>query len=105
MVAWRKHGTKTRKGNGIGPGKTQGHNLKVHEAAVNETRSDADVGKAAPTSGSPREGKKKLSPTRSPMGLQLSKVVQNIIKGSLLLDLSLAGLGPKAKAHIDSSTK
>ena len=101
MVAWRKHGTKTRRGNGIDPGKTQGHNLKVHEASVNETRSDADVGKVAPNSGSPREGRK-LSPTRSPTGLQLSEVVQNITKGSLLLDLSLAGLGPKAKAHIDS---
>ena len=27
VVAWRKHGTKTRRGNGIDPGKTQGHNL------------------------------------------------------------------------------
>ena len=57
VVARRKHGTKTRKGNGIDPGKTQGHNLKVHEVAVNETRSDADVGKAASNSGSLREGK------------------------------------------------
>ena len=57
VVAWRKHGTKTRRGNGIDPGKIQGHNLKVHEASVNETRLDADVGKVAPNSGSPREGK------------------------------------------------
>ena len=31
--------------------------------------------------------------------------MQKITKGSLLLDLSLASLGPKAKAHIDSGNK
>jgi len=60
--------------------------LKVRDVSVNEIRLGVDVNKTTFSSGSPREGKRKMSPIKAPTGLQLLEALQNI------------GLGLKAKA-------
>nr|POF04992.1 hypothetical protein CFP56_18448 [Quercus suber] len=73
MVVREKNGTKIRRGSGLELGKTQGHHLKVHDVSVNEIRLGAEVGKTTFSSGSPREGKRKMSPIRVPTGLHYQK--------------------------------
>lgn len=98
VVVRKKNGTKIHRGGGLELGKTQGHHLKVRDVSVNEIRLGVDVGKTTFSSGSPREGKRKMSPIRVPTSLQLSEALQNISKDIPTLDLSHIGPGPKAKA-------
>ena len=98
VVVRKKNGTKIRRGSGLELGKTQGHHLKVRDVSVNEIRLGVDVDKTTFSSGSPREGKRKMSPIKAPTGLQLLEALQNISKDIPPLDLSHIGLGLKAKA-------
>ena len=72
VVAHRKQGTKIHKGSRGESNRTHDNKLQDREDVENETRSEADVGKTAPFIDNSREGKRKLSPLRVPMGLQLS---------------------------------